>query len=63
MGIQVKDIQLVHRIVGSKHVFTSPDVPELNVAHADEAIAMTNIQSAIELVERTRARVAHLTRD
>ncbi len=35
MSSGVETVRLVHRVVGAKHVFTSPDVPELHVSHAD----------------------------
>lgn len=62
MAICVEDIRLVHRKVGTKHVFTSPDVPELHISHADEAVARANLQPALdaleEIQERIRAREA-----
>ena len=58
MSIQVSDIRLVHRVVGRKHVITSPDVPELHVSHADEAIALANVQPALNVLGQIKARNA-----
>ncbi len=57
MGFQVGDIQLVHRVVGTKHVFTSPDVPELHISHAEEEVARANVQPALDLLEHMKSRV------
>jgi hypothetical protein len=57
MGIRVEDIELVHRVVGTKHVFTSPDVPELHISHAEEEVARANIQPALDLLEEMKNRV------
>ncbi|KAB0264956.1 hypothetical protein [Microvirga brassicacearum] len=57
MSVRLEDIRIVHRIVGTKHVFTSPDVPELHISHADEAIAYSNIQPALDVLEQVRNRV------
>lgn len=48
---------IVHRVVGSKHVFTSPDVPELHVSHVDEHVARADIQPALDALERMMGRV------
>jgi hypothetical protein len=57
MGIRLEDIRIVHRKVGSKHVFTSPDVPELHVSHADEETALESIQSALDMIEHMKDRL------
>ena len=57
MSIRVEDIELVHRKVGTKHVFTSPDVPELHISHADEETARASIQPALDLLEQMKERV------
>ncbi len=51
-------IHLDHRVIGGKHVFTSPDVPELHISHADEATARADIQPALDALARTKARLA-----
>ncbi len=56
MSLRVEDIRIVHRVVGSKHVFTSPDVPQLHVSHADKQVAYESIQSALDMFERMEAR-------
>lgn len=58
MGVQVKDIKLVHRVVGTKHVYTSPDVPELHISHADQQTALESIQPALDLLEQMKERKA-----
>lgn len=58
MTLKVEDIQLVHRVVGSKHVFTSPDVPELHVSHADRETALDAVQSALDMFARMEERAA-----
>ncbi len=57
MGFRVEDIRLVHRVVGTKHVFTSPDVPELHISHADERVAYQNIQPALDLLDQMKQRI------
>ena len=56
MAIRVDDIRLVHRVVGTKHVFTSPDVPELHVSHADEKVARDAVQGALDALDDARPR-------
>jgi hypothetical protein len=58
MSSEAEAVRLVHRIVGTKHVFTSPDVPELHVSHADYETARASVQPAIEMVARMKDRVA-----
>ena len=57
MGIRAEDIRLEHRVVGAKHVFTSPDVPELHISHADEAVARADIQPALDALDRMKQRI------
>jgi hypothetical protein len=57
MGIRVEDIRLVHRVVGTKHVFTSPDVPELHISHADKQMAFENVQPALDLLDEMKQRI------
>lgn len=58
MAISRDDIRLVHRVVGTKHVYTSPDVPELHVSHADQNRAFNAVQSALDMVDRMKRRLA-----
>lgn len=60
--MRVEDIELVHRVVGTKHVITSPDVPELHVSHADEAIVRADLQPALDAIVRTKDRIAARSR-
>jgi hypothetical protein len=57
VSIRAEDIRLEHRVVGTKHVFTSPDVPELHISHADEATARADIQPALDALERIKQRI------
>jgi hypothetical protein len=59
MGLQAEDIELVHRVVGTKHVFTSPQVPELHVSHADRQTAFDCIQPALDAIAEVKARLDH----
>ena len=52
------DIRLEHRVVGTQHVFTSPDVPGLYVAHADRDAAERHVPEAIEMLRRMQERRA-----
>ena len=56
--MRVEDIKLVHRVVGAKHVFTSPDVPELHISHADQKTAFESVQPALDLLEQMKRRFA-----
>jgi len=58
MSSGAETVRLVHRVVGTKHVFTSPDVPELHVSHADYERARASVEPAIEMVARMKNRVA-----
>ena len=58
MSLKAENIELVHRVVGSKHVFTSPDVPQLHVSHADYQTAYDAIQSALDMFARMEERAS-----
>ena len=58
MGVNAHSIRIHYRKVGTMHVFTSPDVPELHVAHTDEETAYKHIQPTLDLIERMRSRIA-----
>lgn len=58
MPVKASEIRIDHRIVGSMHVLTSPDVPELYVAHADRAFAESHVQDALDMIGRARDRIA-----
>lgn len=51
-----ENIRLIHRVVGTKHVYTSPDVPELHVSHADKATAYKSVGPAIQMLKDMKAR-------
>jgi hypothetical protein len=38
-------------------VVTSPDVPELHLSHADEGVALADVQPALDALERMRIRM------
>jgi hypothetical protein len=57
VSIRAEDIRLEHRVIGTKHVFTSPDVPELHISHADEATARADIQPALDALDRIKQRI------
>lgn len=52
------DIRVEHRIVGTQHVFTSPDLPGLYVAHADKAVAESSVPEAVAMLRAMAARRA-----
>lgn len=52
--MRVQDIKLVHRVIGDKHVITSPDVPELHISHADRSVALADVQPALDAIERVK---------
>jgi hypothetical protein len=54
VATRVEDIRLVHRVIGTKHAFTSPDVPELHISHADMEVARANLQPALDALERVK---------
>ncbi len=57
MGIRAEKIRLEHRVVGAKHVFSSPDVPELHISHADEVVARADIRPALDALGRMKQRI------
>lgn len=56
MTFKVENIELIHRVVGTKHVYTSPDVPQLHVSHSDRQIALNAVQSALDMFSRMEGR-------
>lgn len=60
--MRVEDIKLVHRVIGDKHVITSPEVPELHVAHADQAVAFADVQPVLDAIERVKQRIVARSR-
>lgn len=60
--MRVQDIEIVHRVIGDKHVITSPDVPELHVSHADEAVAFADVQPVLDAIERVKQRIVARSR-
>ena len=50
------DIPLEHRKVGSQHLFTSPELPGLYVAHSDRQKAWESIPSAVEMLRKMQER-------
>ena len=62
MGIRIEDIRLERREVGGKHVITSPDVPELHVAHSDTDTALACVQPTLDTLATMRERIAERQR-
>lgn len=62
MMLRAENTRLDHRVIGTKHVVTSPDVPYLHVSHSDKQAAFDSVQSALDMFElmekRTTARQA-----
>ena len=52
------EIRIEHRIVGTQHVFTSPDVPGLIVAHRDRDTAEADVPAAIDMLRVMEQRLA-----
>lgn len=57
MTTSVSDIRLEHRVVGTKHVYTSPDVPGLHVSHSERETAFQSVQQALDMMDSMRARI------
>ena len=51
-------VRLLCRRVGAKFVFTSLDVPELHISHADVEEARLSVPSAVEGIARVKRRLA-----
>ena len=49
-------IRLDHRVLGNLHVFTSPDVPGLYVAHVDKVTAEKAVPEAVEMLQKMEER-------
>jgi hypothetical protein len=52
----VEKVRIEHRVVGTLHLFTSPDVPGLFVADSDRATAERDVPAAIEMLRRMNGR-------
>ena len=50
--------RIEHKVVGEFHVFTSPDVPGLYVAHRDASTARASIKPSLDALERITRRRA-----
>lgn len=48
--------RLEHKVINGLHVFTSPDVPGLYVAHPDESVAHGQVHESVEAINRINAR-------
>jgi hypothetical protein len=58
----VMGLKIEHRVVGTQHVFTSPDLPGLLVAHRDRDTAEADVPAAIEMLRRMEQRLAEKRR-
>ena len=52
--MELHEIRLVHRVVAGRHVFTSPDMPELWVAHADLEVAKSEIEPVVRAIRAAK---------
>ena len=57
MGLRIE-----YRVVGTQHVFTSPDLPGLFVAHRDRDTAEADVPAAIDMLRRMELRLAEKRR-
>lgn len=58
----VMGLKIEHRVVGTQHVFTSPDLPGLFVAHRDRDTAEADVPAAIDMLRRMEQRLAEKRR-
>jgi hypothetical protein len=58
----IMGLKIEHRVVGTQHVFTSPDLPGLFVAHRDRDQAEADVPAAIEMLRRMEQRLAEKRR-
>ncbi len=49
-----REVRLDHRVVRGRHVFTSPDMPELWVAHEDLEIAKSEIEPVMRAIRAAK---------
>ena len=52
------EIRVEHKTVAGQHVFTSPDMPELWVAHRDRAVAAADVVPSIRMILKLRGQAA-----
>lgn len=52
------EVRIEHCVLGSQHVFTSPDVPGLFVAHTDRETAERDVPAVIDMLKRMQERLA-----
>jgi len=53
--------RIEHRVVAGQHVFTSPDLPELIVAHADYETARADVEPVLATIRAIKQRKAAQT--
>jgi hypothetical protein len=58
----VMGLKIEHRVVGTQHVFSSPDLPGLFVAHRDREQAEADLPAAIEMLRQMERRLAEKRR-
>ena len=56
--------EIVHKMIGDFHVFTSPDIPGLYVADKNKEVAESRVQPTIDALARMaeRKRIEHRVR-
>lgn len=55
-------LKIEHRVVGTQHVFTSPDLPGLFVAHRDRDTAEADVPAAIDMLLAMERRLTETRR-
>ena len=50
------DFRVAHKMIGDRHVFTSPDMPQLFVAHRDRLTAFKDIENVVRQMDRAANR-------
>lgn len=58
----IMGLKIEHRVVGTQHVFTSPDLPGLFVAHRDRDQAEADLPAAIDMLRGMEKRLAERRR-
>ncbi len=58
----IMGFKIEHRVVGTQHVFTSPDLPGLFVAHRDRDQAEADVPAAIDMLRGMEQRLAEKRR-
>ena len=49
-------LRLIVERIGSQWLVTSPDLPELHVAHAEQEVALSSVPGAVDALKRVQRR-------